>query len=952
MDAIKNIVLNTQEQALEDMISPFIQEQFPSFMRADYPKLILFIKAYYEWLESKGNAGYLNSKLDTIWDIDENVDEFYNHFKNTYLQYFPDLLAANEDGSRPNKKTLLKKIRDFYGNKGTESAYKFLFRILYDSDLEIYYPKSDILKVSDGVWVEPRSIKTTSTNAGNLFRGKNGQIFQYNRQTLVASAFVDSVIQYSFKGIPVSEFFITDINGTFLPNQKVRIAKDNEEWTETTYPVLGDYRIENGGSGYRVNDPVTVVDTNGTGFSAKIEQLGLGGSVKSISIANSGINYSADTTVNVFNEIGIQSARIVALRTAVTNYSGYFSGNRGKLSSNKRIQDGNYYQEFSYELKSEVSLEFYFSTLKQIIHPAGMKMFGSMLIKKTLENELTSSSQLMVFETPIIGKYTPYKFGTTLDLRSNGVTLSGYWLGNTGDLYPLGYNPYIGYSLDVGPNGKTTSVGTVFVGTSLGYTYCFVPEGGRTSHNPIGAALGSTGSWYLGREENYTIEGMNGLVLWLKPENIGVCGSVVTGACLDIWRDASPFANHGLPPTWDRWNTDPQYVGVTVDFLRPTLVINDNGIPGVTGLFFNGGPIFGPHTKIVDESASAFGMGTIVYGVTFATGSSGSKILLGTHFFLKNGLTLSEDANIFIVFRPSAEGLSYGLGLVSSSRRYTNSDFVSSNDYVLFSRSYNVVDRTPQLSGLYDFSGDTKLYPASSGLFGFNPYLPFETSTGSNRRTTVAYDPHVSGTSMGTMIGEAFRDSRGTIGAYVNGDLAINRSRATGLRVSNYFRTGAEFSSPGYTGTISIGRFGSYHIPQINTTSRFGGNPWVNELRGMSGFGFRGVINEVIVFNRQISETERQKLYGYLSRKYYLDSKLPDSYTQSHNSAYSFGLTFWQIENHPNTKGIREIPSGLCFSGITISHFLSLPAFLYKSKGTRLYGGTVLTGDTYSNIGL
>ena len=48
MAQIKSIVLNTPAEALEDVLSPFIEEQFPSFMRSDYRKLILFIKAYYE----------------------------------------------------------------------------------------------------------------------------------------------------------------------------------------------------------------------------------------------------------------------------------------------------------------------------------------------------------------------------------------------------------------------------------------------------------------------------------------------------------------------------------------------------------------------------------------------------------------------------------------------------------------------------------------------------------------------------------------------------------------------------------------------------------------------------------------------------------------------------------------------------------------------------------------
>ena len=425
MAAVNNIVLTTEAEALEKILSPFIQEQFPSFMQTDYRKLVLFIKAYYEWMEQKGNAGYVLSKLDTIWDSDRSLDEFYSHFKNTYLLSFPELFAVNADGKTPNKNLLLKKIRDFYGNKGTESAYKFLFRLLYDSDLEFYYPKNDILKASDGVWEEPRSIKTTSNNGVNLFSGKNGQIFQYSGSTVVASAFIDSVLQYSSNGLPITEFFITDIIGNFIPNQSVKIIKDSIEFTEVSYSVLGDFYVETPGSGYRIGEIITVTTSAGVGFSAKIDQIGLAGSIKRIGISNSGLNYSGDVVVDIVSENGQQSAIVVARNTAVTNYPGYFSSNRGKLSSNKKIQDGHYYQEFSYELKSDVSIGIYFDVLKKLVHPAGMRMFGSILVKKSLDNALTSSDQATFFEIPVIGKYTPYRLGTTLDLRANGVTASG-----------------------------------------------------------------------------------------------------------------------------------------------------------------------------------------------------------------------------------------------------------------------------------------------------------------------------------------------------------------------------------------------------------------------------------------------------------------------------------------------------------------------------------------------
>lgn len=770
----KNIILNTEAEALEDILSPFIEEQFPSFMRSDYRKLVLFIKSYYEWLDQKGNAGYVLGKLDTIYDSDRSLEEFYSHFKNTYLLTFPEVLATNPGGNKPNKNTLLKKIRDFYGNKGTESAYKFLFRVLYDSDLEIYYPKEDILKASDGRWIEPKSIKTTSTNGTALFGGKNGQVVQYSGTQVSATAFIESVVQYSFNGLPVTEFFISDINGEFLPGQEVHIEQGTSDWVETAYSVLGDFFVEIAGDGYRVGDTATVIDTNGVGFSAKIDQVSFSGGVKKIGIANSGLNYSGDLVLNIFSDSGARSAKVVGLRSAVTNYPGYFSGNRGKISSNKKIQDGHYYQDFSYVLKGEVSFDSYFDLLKSIIHPAGMRMFGSVLFKSEIDNTITSSAQATYFVTPVIGQYTPYTTGTTLDLRNNGVTAAGSWLGATGDLYPLGYNPYIGSTSQVGPNGTTTPNGTVFVGTSLGYTWCYVPEGGRTAHNPIGAALGSTASWTLGHERGPDPNTISGLVLWLKPENIGVCGSVANGASMDVWRDASPSANHALPPKWGRWTTDPAYSGVTIDALRPVLQT------GITGICFNGGVVYSPQSVWTNSGRTLGGIPGFTFG---ASGNTAGRILTGQHFYLTNGITLTDDMDVFMVFRSTSDSPARGIGLVSAATALLG----VTNDTVFFNRSYNQTDRTAaqQTSEYYRILPDgTPQYPnnatVQTGLVGFRP-------AGGNfsyPQNTLSYDPHVSGVCLGIVVGE-WRRSSNRIETFLNGDAALNRSRSTGIAVAD-----------------------------------------------------------------------------------------------------------------------------------------------------------------------
>jgi len=584
MASIKTIILNSSTEELESILSPFIEEQFPTFIRKDYRKLILFIKSYYEWLDKKGNYGNTIQKLSTIFDVDSNLDEFYSHFKATYLDGFPETFAESVDGNKPNKKTLLKHIRDFYGNKGTESSYQFLFKVLYDSELDFYYPKNDILKLSSGKWYEPLSVKCTSSNGSALYTAVGGRILQYSGDIITGVADIVDVIQYNEGGVYVTEFYIENLVGDFLPNTNVTIEKDETTWNEITYSVLGNYFIEAPGADYSVGDQVLVRDNNGRGFLANIQQVGLGGTLKKISIKSSGINYVNKVYVSFVSANGLNETAIVYFDpTAITRYPGYYLDNGGKLSSNKKIQDGHYYQDFSYELKSAVSLETYFNILKQLVHPSGMRMFGSILLKSAIDSGSTLSSQAVYSVVPLIGEYTPYTFVTGLNLRANGYGTSygweldpssqglcgesagstlggtfggqGFWLGATGDLYPLGYNPYIGSTLQVGINGKTAPIGTVFIGTSYGYTYCIVEENGFTCHNPLGSPLGSTTSWYSGNENTMTPENISGMVLWLKPENIGVCGSLVVGASLDRWIDASPMKNDATPATWDKFNT-------------------------------------------------------------------------------------------------------------------------------------------------------------------------------------------------------------------------------------------------------------------------------------------------------------------------------------------------------------------------------------------------------------
>jgi hypothetical protein len=1006
MPEIKSIILNTPAEALESILSPFIEEQFPSFMRSDYRKLVLFIKAYYEWAETQGNAGFVNNNIDSAIDVDNNLEQFYSHFKSTFLDSFPEIFATNTDGLKPNKKTLLKKIKQFYGSKGTESAYRFLFRLLFDSNVQFYYPKNDILRASDGKWVEQVSIKVTRNNETLHKYAEGGKVQQYkDLYTLQAYATIDRVFQYYQDGVPITELYLTDLVGNFLPNVEVLLTPPDsalDPFTETTFSVLGDFYIQTAGSNYNVGD-VVYLQGDGVGFSAKVQQTGLDGAVKRIQIENSGINYVNTISALVISSNGVNTnAQIVFTPSAITRYPGYYKGNTGKISSTPKIYDGDYYQEFSYELKSAVSIDRFYSVLKQLVHPAGMKMFGSILLEDRVMCRHVASSQLTREGVPVMGNYLPYTFGTTLDLRNNGITAAGNWVfqeygityGTTGDLYPAGYNPYIGSTAELGPNGNTAPAGTTFTaggsGGNLGYTYCFVPEGGTVAHRPLGAPLGGITAWLLGNESRLGPNvvgnspfGLVGLTLWLKPENIGVCGgSLITGASMDIWSDASLSQNHAFPPKWDSWTTS--YTGVTIDKLRPTLVINDRGFAGRTGIQFNGGVVYGPHTVWTQAGVcGGYGTGKTLGGIAtvpFGPGTTGEKILSGQHFVLTRGISLTKDMSVFIVFRAgtTASGYTasdYGLGFVSSSKKFkdfttaTGTGFTYGNtetDHLLYHRSYSDIDAdsTKQNSRYYFVNSSTNqsFYPYESGLVGLR------SNTGSTTASRIAFNPYratTTGVSLENIsLGEWRRDTTGRIQSFYNGEESANYSVETARRIARPDSPGGsnpsnfEASQVSYNGaTLDMGQFGAFCLPVLDapySDSTASAN-FVTAALANTPYSFKGVIYEILVYDRVLDQSERLLVYAYLSRKYRLEASLGQFFEGAgfgcYPAAVAAGYPYWYISKHPNTAGSRSVPIGISMGNMTIQALLSLYGLVYKSAGTRLANGTVLTQDTYDTLG-
>jgi len=466
-----------QDISEQNRISPKIRSQVPEFVRLDHPTFVAFLNAYYEWMDSQNPYLRTASAVERVLDVDRTFDEYIELFKNQYLLNFPETLAVNSRTGRPvDVLLLIKNIKQFYQAKGTEKTYEFLFRVLYDTAVEFYYPKVDVLRASDGKWIQKKTLQIANATGKQINSCIGRKIYQRNTSgTVVAAANVLDISKFQLGVFEITELNLSNINGTFTASLPLEyeISTTERRTEPKVYSVVSSITVTNAGAGYRVGD--TVVFTNaasdiGFGAKAEVSQVTSTGKIVKIKIQNFGANYLSAPTITISSERGTGFAGYVTVG-ALCNYEGYYANNDGKLSSNKVLQDNRYYQNYSYVLKSEIVIDRYKEIIKKLIHPAGLGFFGQVLIKRSVKSSFDSHSMMRVYEVPLIGHYAPYTVDTYDDLAN--------WFVSGG--LTQGYDPTVHDTIIASANGNPLSGGYSFV---LGVTGSILTETGFPRADP------------------------------------------------------------------------------------------------------------------------------------------------------------------------------------------------------------------------------------------------------------------------------------------------------------------------------------------------------------------------------------------------------------------------------------------------------------------------------------
>jgi len=115
------------------------------------------------------------------------------------------------------------------------------------------------------------------------------------------------------------------------------------------------------------------------GLNANVEAnvIAAEGQVTGLKIIDSGFGYDNSEIIQFTSVDGLRAASAKVILGGVGKGAGYYKSSKGFLSDSVCLHDGDYYQEYSYEIFSKLSVDRYSDMFKKVMHTAGTKFFGS-----------------------------------------------------------------------------------------------------------------------------------------------------------------------------------------------------------------------------------------------------------------------------------------------------------------------------------------------------------------------------------------------------------------------------------------------------------------------------------------------------------------------------------------------------------------------------------------------
>ena len=292
-------------------------------------------------------TGQTSGSFATVYEIDDNLLRKNSRIVSNRLpsdatgKYFEYLKSEFNRGipteSTADRRLLAKKIKDLYSTKSNEDTYRFLFNTIYGEEIDFRYPGEDVLRVSDGKFEKTIILRAEPTS----------NIFSYLNQTIRgefsnAVANVVDIKRVFFGGVDTAEMTLKLVSGTFNAGERFFIV-GNESSNTIAYGMLTGVNIVDAGSGYSIGDQLTIT---GDGFEAAASVSSISkGPINRIIVSSTGYGYQLGTLASVNNSgtggssFSVVVSEIVNPYTVTSGNTSYTVGEVSKVSIVNRGQD-------------------------------------------------------------------------------------------------------------------------------------------------------------------------------------------------------------------------------------------------------------------------------------------------------------------------------------------------------------------------------------------------------------------------------------------------------------------------------------------------------------------------------------------------------------------------------------------------------------------------------------
>jgi len=205
-------------------------------------------------------------RLESFRDVDNTIYKLLQYIKSEYNPDLPSNTYADD-------RKLIKRIKEIYRARGTESVFSIFFRILYQKIPVTIYPKEQMFTVSESDWKEKKSIRVKTSGSTTIDDHESFKGYYIVGLASGAKAVVESVTIRNIGSELVTELYLdleTGITGTFQSDEVVVVQTNegfvvnksgtSDQLQSKITPSAQGITFTNKGTGYYLDDVVTLAN--------------------------------------------------------------------------------------------------------------------------------------------------------------------------------------------------------------------------------------------------------------------------------------------------------------------------------------------------------------------------------------------------------------------------------------------------------------------------------------------------------------------------------------------------------------------------------------------------------------------------------------------------------------------------------------------------------------------